>query len=313
MSNSDMHKRYKTPWEPLKEAWDSIQGAALWIYWIYLDKIRLFRLSVAGLLLISVVGLTVQFGAHLAGVPVLLAPHHGATGVVFRLVVIFFLLYLSWKHWKEAQRPRYEYDLTKRLRAFFASGFREASQDGIPMRLSDALEAFHPLFERAKLSVMAVYFETDKKLTVSGNHVHPSMSKEEMESYFPILSEGEGVAGLVYQDSLPRYMPWCSILGRPFRSALQFDFSKDDPIQRYEPQVFKIWPPGKAMFQSLLCVPLASPGKKRGVLQFTFSKSRPLDTSDVTMAVVIGLALSEALDFLVLDHPVDPPLPPPAV
>lgn len=297
-----------------------------WRYWMYRYKIReFFRFTVTGILLVTALGFVWNFFWHL-GAEYLAGPlAHNVTGRVttvlhslpFRSLVIGFLVYLTWNHWKEAQKPRYEYAFVRSL-CDFQLKLRETTR----MTLAEALGHFYPLFDRLKVDFLAVFLRgPDGNLTVGQNRYPTDRSPE--KGYFPVLGKRQGVGGLVAYDSVTRYMPWCSIFEswwilknwelqlhwpilklkrKPFRHALRLDFSKGSEarIDECDLGIFAVSPAGKEQipFRSLLCVPLAHAGKSPGFLQCTFSKSKSLDLSDITMAVVIGLVLGEALDSL---------------
>lgn len=220
------------------------------------------------------------------------------------------LLYLIWHHWREARKPSYEYTFVRRL-CDFLEGVKGRHAQGFDAALGETLELLFSLFQRAGVKHVAIHLEKDGLLTIAPKHVYP---KEAASAFYVVLKPKEGVAGAVFDDLKPRYVPRVSI---PFRKrryvptisfphALIFAFEEiqtgghrrfelgDDDI---DPGIVKEPEDGEMEFQSFLSVPikLADNSKCYGVLSFDFGVFDPLDRGDIAMAAVFGVLLGEEM------------------
>ena len=224
-----------------------------------------------------------------------------ANGLVLTLLVLAIFI-VSLHHFREWRRPEYESAFVKSLFDFAAS-YPVALRSGKRMTLVEALERFYPIFERAHVHHLAVFLEHDGSLSVNPEHVHPR--HESPEEYYPVLPVGKGVAGRVYKDSCTRYMPRCFLFGKAFKHSLRYSIARGGNLSEEVPDFGAYRVLGqKSLYQSLLCVPLSNPVENRncsGVLNISFKKRATLDRIDITMAMVVGLVLGQAMPYLDMD------------
>jgi hypothetical protein len=199
----------------------------------------------------------------------------------------------------EFKKPEHEYNfVTKLLTAM--SRQRTTTHD------MAALGIFHALFERAGISHVSVYLPTDDKKKLRIAHTFPDVKDS---SYYRELIVGEGVAGRVFQDKIPRYAArlfwpnrfrhrkYCIYL--PHAQRFMLEKHEDQQSGRVsfrlverkvDAHIFEADDPKKLLFSSFLSVPILEPktGECLGVLNFDFERPGGLDAIDVTMASVFG-------------------------
>lgn len=280
---------------PLWESWWAI---VYFLYWKQTKSFRRWFQTSVFILIVLGLGTLLEFALGLEILPEVEKWLHKvlANGYVFTVLVLAILI-VSVHHVREWRRPEYESAFVKSLFDFGAS-YRENFRDGKPMTLVQALEKFYPIFERAHVHYLAVFLEHDGSLRVNPEHVHPRY--ESPEEYYPVLPVGKGVAGRVYEDSCTRYMPCCFLRKKDFTHALKYSAAGGGNLSEEVPDFGAYRPHGKkALYQSLLCVPLSRvENQNLGVLNISFKKRGTLNCVDITMAMVVGLVLGQALPYL---------------
>jgi hypothetical protein len=208
-------------------------------------------------------------------------------------------LFLVTHYHSELKKPEHEYSfVTKLLTAM--SRQRSTTHD------MTALEIFHALFEKAGVNHVSVYLPTDDKKKLRIAHAFPEV---EDRSYYRELAIGEGVAGRVFQDQIPRYavrLFWPNRL-RHHKYCIYLPHAQRFMLEEHEDQqtgrvsfklverkvdahIFETDDPKRLLFSSFLSVPILEPntGECLGVLNFDFERPAALDAIDVTMASVFG-------------------------
>jgi hypothetical protein len=250
------------------------------------------------------------------------------------LVVVFIAaLFLFWHHQHETRKPEYEYKFVKRLYELI----ERSRHTGTPVQPDELLTILRSAFARTGIRRVSVHLPDREEtlLSIKPEHVVPP---EEDPRYFIKLPlkrgadgklSGEGVAGAVYVDNIPRYMPRLSFpnweRGISFRHCVRVAYRKDrkkgrvrrvwDAIvtrlgrkpKELEPdfvndgfnlRAFKESEKGTRLYNSALSVPLKSvtSGRCVGVLNFDFESTSTLDKSDIAMAVVFGLLCGDVIE-----------------
>lgn len=159
-----------------------------------------------------------------------------------------------------------------------------------------------------------IWTPEEEGLSIKQGHWHPGSIPD---GYICRLHDNCGIAGLVFADRSPRYVPrlffpfnspslrWASIR---FPHALMFSIvnSPDgvvdvDPKQPLSTNAVHFEASNSAdALMSFVAVPLAasSVGKGHGVLCINFSGTNSLDTLAVKLASVLGVVIAEKLDRL---------------
>lgn len=242
-------------------------------------------------------------------------------GLVLFLVAAVLLL---WHHHHETKKPEYEYKFVKRLYELI-----ECSRlRGTPATIAEVLQILYSVFARTGIKHVSIHLADENGvLRIQSDHVFPAGPPPH---FFVEFQQGEGVAGKVYADKKPRYMPrlffpnWTALRGIPFRHCVVLAFR--DPKQgrfrkmrnkisatfgktpkplesdmvpdSFNLQVFKDNRNGEPpLFRSLLSVPLRSmiDGKCAGVLSFDFDATDPLDKGAIAMAIVLGAVATDVI------------------
>ena len=226
-------------------------------------------------------------------------------------VFVLAVGYLAVHHYKEAKKPNYEYTFVKRL-CDFLEGSRGNRNE--PARIKGALEIFHSVFRRAGVTHVSIHRLNGNILEINPDDVFPP---ETNASFFVPLATGEGVAGLVYEDLKPRYVPrvfipdmrkrWPQRMRLFFPHAVKMAFEEEAIVgQFFKPleivdsdldrKVFKLREKS-IPFRSFLSVPLKCSGEHScfGILNFDFIRADPLDKADIAMAVIFGRLLGDEM------------------
>jgi hypothetical protein len=230
-------------------------------------------------------------------------------------LLVVAILYLLWHHYTESRKPGYEFGFLSQLNRFVRqrTDYRN-EQTLIPM----ALKLFHRVFEGSHIDYCSVYVFSEGSLLIPDHYVYPRPTDND---YTITLKVGEGVAGRVYTDAMPRYMPR---LKYPFATSRKFlpTFPFPHAI-KFEPQLvgdglelvdddldffsFKDGVEKRHGYLSFVSVPLKAVDAKEcfGVLNFDFSKIDALDKAGITMASIFGLVLADELQRLRAKQAVD--------
>jgi hypothetical protein len=235
---------------------------------------------------------------------------------LFAPVKIYFLpalfliavIYLVWHHYTEIKKPGYEFSFLRQLNRFMRDRDTNRSEETL---IPAALQVFHRVFANSHIERCSIYTLSDGGLVIPENYVYPRTAEQ---SYKINLKVGEGVAGLVCMDALPRYVPrlffpfatWRKFLPSiPFPHAVKFEPRLNGEILELVNEDLDFYAfknPNKAVprFQSFISVPLkpVGVGECFGVLNFDFSKVDALDKSGIAMASVLGLLLADEVNRL---------------
>lgn len=285
--------------------------AGYFFVWSYKTEIRhKMKVGSLGILSLSTVLLMVEIVAEAAKKSIhemVVSPILGAGGSI--VLILFFpaVAYLIWHHWGESRKPGYEYKFVRQL-CQFLRGRQQVAHDRDTL-VSDVLPLFWGAFERAGIRHCSVHLFEDNTLKCRPALIHPR-SKD--PTYYVSMEKGEGVAGKVYVDSNPRYVPriylpftkrWRFTPTLPFDHAVKFVLGEKDGkldlvSEDIDPFAFKKAEGRDPHFRSLVSVPLTSitTGQTFGVLNFDFNRHDPLDKIDIAMAVVFGLVLGDEIE-----------------
>jgi hypothetical protein len=236
------------------------------------------------------------------GLPRFVNPHN-----VFRILFISAIAYLVWHHVTETWKVGYEYKFVKQVNLFMRSRLSNNNEQAL---IQNALPKFLLIFKDSRIVRCSVFRPDGEVLSIPTSHILPMTTDT---SYGVRLKKGEGVAGLVFEDSKTLYVPrlffpfakrWSWTPSLFFPHAVRFDFHEaEDGFEmvndRLRPKVFKKTvdnPP----YRSTLSVPIVSStnGMSFGVLNFDFSKNDPLDRSEIAMASILGVLLADELSRL---------------
>jgi hypothetical protein len=286
--------------------------------WSYKSEIRDKYLPRAGYLAVSVppilliLNMLAEFYEH-SWLPKYVSPllHNPRFSRWLVAVALGAVAYLLWHHWNEVWKPKYESTFVLRLYELLEGRrFRSASAEPI----KGALQLFHSVFDRAGIKHVALHLPESGVLKIRQDHVFPYESDPR---FFVELILGQGVAGAVYGDSKPRYVPRIHLPFRKIRPwiptlyfphGVRFDFERvdgpegvlsrgelgDDDI---DPKIVALSDPDRPPFHSFLSVPVRRMTGHDciGVLSFDFDRTDPLDKVDIAMACVFGLLLAEEI------------------
>lgn len=281
--------------------------------WSYKTEIRQWlKVSSLGILSVFMLGLFLEVAAESIGPQKIHEAFSSLGGYLhgtFAFVIFAIAVaYLLWHHIREAKKPGYEYTFVKSL-CDFMEGRRPGRESSSRPSIIEALKLFHAVFERAGVAHVSIHTPEGEFLKIDPAHVFPPESDA---AFFVPLERGEGVAGAVYADMKPRYVPQLyfpfgtrkQLLNMFFPHAVKFTFRQVDIPGRtlrslelgdelVDANIFKP-PTGREFpFYSFLSVPLRSVRQDGsvGVLNFDFSRPDPLDKADIAMAVIFGIVL----------------------
>ena len=324
MRDIDSANERQTLWGVCRNAIKFVAAAVYFVYWNWKTPVRnalrrgsLWVLSLFMLFMVAEVASEFWHEELLQWLIESLHTYHEYALYVFIAAVVFVL----WHHGHERKKPEYEYKFLQRLYETV-----EYSRQGTPSVVG-VLEIIHSAFERSGIIHVSVHTLTvgGDGLEIRKEHVFPGTQDGD---YFVSLKIGQGVAGRVFNDSLPRYMPrlffpnWTWAV--PFHHAVQLAFrtrkegwwlkrAMRDAMEKLSGRKLKsheleLVPDGfnlnvyeghgsKALlFRSVLCVPLkTSAGRCIGVLNFDFDSTDPLDKGDIAMAIVFGVVIGDVI------------------
>ena len=111
------------------------------------------------------------------------------------------VIYLVWHHCSfEIRKPGYEFAFLSQLNKFMRD--REANENEEAL-IPAALKVFHKVFKDSHIQRCSIYTVSNKGLIIPDRYIYP----DNAQGYQISLEIGEGVAGLVFTDALPRYVP----------------------------------------------------------------------------------------------------------
>lgn len=279
------------------------------LYWNLKEKRRrIFHFSALSFLSLSLFILLLEVILEVGGKTILTdflhqTPHLETT--ILGLFSIAVLLVLA-HHQRERQHARTEYVLAEKIWLFLES--RGALNEAEFKKLVLPLVA--DAFSRFPVEHVCLWEPDQENLRIPEDSVFPPIKED---GYLTSLKRGQGVAGLVFEDQRPRYVPRLYL---PFNSrmlrqfslrfphALKFEISKvrqgQLDVVRPNVSVDAVKPPGDGSpepFSSFLAVPLKviDHNDSLGVLCLDFKKTDPLDRAEIKMAAALGIMIAEEL------------------
>lgn len=233
---------------------------------------------------------------------------------VLPALFVIAVLYLFWHHYSEIKKPGYEFAFLSQLNRFMRD--REANENEQKL-IPAALKVFHKVFEKSHIKRCSIYTVSKEGLVIPDTYIYPENAK----GYQISLQVGEGVAGLVFKDALPRYVPRLffpftrlrSLLPSvPFPHAVKFEEQVNgDTLELINEDLdfnaFKNAYKAEPLFRSFVSVPLKPIGVSQcvGVLNFDFSRVDALDKSGIAMAFVLGKILADEVNRLRNRQPIE--------
>jgi hypothetical protein len=263
------------------------------LYWTPKELVRrAFRTGSLAFLSLSAVLLWIEVIAELGEHQVLrLVPGSRYLGLPFRVVFTLAVVGLLRHHSRERSHRHSEYLLSERVWEFMITR-GAASWDEC---ISTTLPLFFDVFGRFKVSHLSIALPDGEHLRIRPEHVYPPESDP---SYYPKLPLHDGVAGHVYTDGKPRYVPRLF-----FPHAMIFEIRKvegkhiDIVRPKLDLDAFKTEDFRKFAFKSFITVPLKPVGHSEiiGVLNIDFKSTDPLDRIHAKTAVFLGVVLADEL------------------
>lgn len=302
----------------VREALEYVIISAYFYFWSYKTEVRNgLKYGALSAVSLSTMTLAIEvvseaYGSH--GVAEALAAGLASTwlgiswgGFVLGLFVAA-VIFLIWHNIDEARQPGYEYVFVRRL-----CDYLEGRGGRAPTR--ESLELFHSVFKRLRIAHVSLHLPNENELKIARDHVFP---EEEDDDFFVSLAPGNGVAGRVYQDMRPRYVPRLFIplrqerlwnwfrVGLFFPHAVSFVFRSPSGVDQKrgielgdELVDFHVFKKNarNPTFVSVLSVPIkcVRDNKCLGVLNFDFQSADPLDKAQIAMAIVLGLLLGDEM------------------
>jgi len=221
---------------------------------------------------------------------------------VLPALLITAVIYLIWHHYSEIWKPGYEFAFLSQLNRFMRD--REANENEEAL-IPAALKVFHKVFKDSHIQRCSIYTVSNAGLVIPDPYIYP----DNVKGYQISLQVGEGVAGRVFTDGLPRYVPrllfpFTRVGGLlpsiPFPHAVKFESQvKGDTLElgneALDFDAFKNAYEAEPLFRSFVSVPLKPVGVSQclGVLNFDFSAVDALDKSGIAMAFVLGKILAD--------------------
>jgi len=281
------------------------------LYWRPKEFLRTWlRVGALGFLSFSLFALWFETAAELLHLTAFIAlvpdtPKWRWSMLVLLTVSVMLLL---WHHHQERRQRHTEYLLGERVWEFMATRGVRSRDDTIAL----ALRLFYEVFEPYGIGHTSIALLRDDMLQIDNHHVFP---KEDSEAFFHPLPLGNSVAGYVFDDLQPRYVPrlffpWNDRKQRPFcisfPHAMPFEIRKTDQghLDVVQPKIdmnaFNNSGSGEFAFASFVTVPLKprDRGRPLGVLNFDFETTDPLNRVDLKIAVLLGLILADEIDRL---------------
>lgn len=223
---------------------------------------------------------------------------------ILRALFIAAVVYLVWHHYSESKKPGYEYSFVKQVNQFMRKRLNCNSEEVL---VPFALPLFLKIFQQSKAVRCSIFKLEGDILVIPDSYVYPKIMDD---SYKLHLGVGEGVAGLVFKESIPLYVPrlyfpfakrWRWTPSLFFPHAVGFDAHEENGVlemvnDSLKTKAFKKMD-GIPPFHSIVSVPVKSSTGNGcyGVLSFDFAKNDPLDKSEVAMASVLGLLLGDEI------------------
>jgi len=118
------------------------------------------------------------------------------------IALILAIVYLFYDHLREVKHRGHEYTFVKHVLAFLRSPRpAHTTEDAC---IQGAVELFYGCFKRARIVCTSVHKAEGDSLRIKDIYTYPQATHP---AYFLPLSKGFGVAGRVFDDGNPRYLP----------------------------------------------------------------------------------------------------------
>ena len=166
------------------------------------------------------------------------------------------------------------------------------------------LSHIHEMFRPLQIAHVALHRHNNGQVSIAEDEVFPATNDS---SYCIPFEEGKSVAGLVFRDSITRYVPriflpakyrWIRGIFMPHALRVKFETLEDDsePVIQsleMEPNVLAPSPDGKFSFDSFLSIPVSSPadGTCIAVLSLDFHHCNTLKKADIALAHYVGSSI----------------------
>lgn len=281
-----------------------------WAYWSHKEPLRRgVRTGALTILSASSFLLLAQVTAKWSGFQPLEMQRHPSFKVVAVVTLATCVAILFFHHRKELRHRYAEVVLAESLWQFMIRR-QFTSRDEC---ISAAIRFFSEIYASFGIAHVSVALPVGGELVISPKHVFP---KENRPSFYQRLSlhddvSGRGVAGLVFDDGKPRYVPRLFYPFNGFKRrfslffphALVFEIKKgsDGRFDLVKPKldydVFRTSFGDPFMFKSFVSVPLRPTGHEQsmGVLNFDFSATDPLVRVHIKTMVVLAVILADDL------------------
>jgi hypothetical protein len=222
------------------------------------------------------------------------------------IVVGYWLLLLAialW-HWEEAKKQQREkYSLAFRLGMLYEFDRIMTAQGKTP-EVKDLLRYIYKMFGPLQIAHVALHRRDENgEISIAKHEVYP---ETEDISFCTPLKKGKGVAGLVFEDSMTRYVPRIFLpkkyrrflrIFMPHAVRVEFEtMGESEPAIRkleMEANVLAPSPDGKFSFDSFLSIPVSSSDGTAciAVLSLDFSHCNTLKKADIALAHYVGSSI----------------------
>ncbi|MDE1948519.1 MAG: hypothetical protein KGI35_07885 [Burkholderiales bacterium] len=285
--------------------------AYFFVFWKYRDQVRVWlRRGALGVLSLTLAIFLGEVILEFAGNRVLAEIKQRYPNLEGGIVGFFVLsgLIILWHNIVETKHGHTEAALSDGLWRLFY-GVQAKSKDELTKQ---ALKLVAEVFQHFGCCSACIWTLGDDGLRIVDDHWHPSIPL----GYVNRLPIGAGIAGLVHEDRLPRYVPRLFFpFNRPVLRLLSWRFPHalvfaihgrqggivDVSGREFSPNAvhFDHRPVPESMM-SFVSVPLSASatGPSHGVLCINFKGTNTLDTIAIKMASVLGVVVAEKLDRL---------------
>ena len=215
------------------------------------------------------------------------------------LLIALAMALVLWHEFDESRKPEYEFRLIGLLHNLMAARCERRPTSDLIWR---ALQTVHYAFEFASVAHISIHTLQNEELVILPENIFP---KESSNSYQIKLKPKDGVAGRVFDDTCPRYVPRLSLFGKLFPHGIKFRYSEtmDGRIRRFkfidekpEENAFVAVPGEQLPFKSFLSVPIRkADGSCLGVLNIDFLKTNPLDSNGIATAVAFAFIFGDIM------------------
>jgi hypothetical protein len=204
-----------------------------------------------------------------------------------------------WHEFDESRKPEYEFRLIGLLHNLMAARCERRPTAELILR---SLQAVHYAFEYAKVAHVSICTLQNEELVILPEHIFPT---EMCGTYQIKLKPRDGVAGKVFDDTCPRYVPRLHLFGNLFPHGIKFRYSEtlNGRVRRFkftderpEENVFVAIQGEQLPFRSFLSVPIRkADGSCLGVLNIDFLKTNPIDSNGIATAVAFAFIFGDIM------------------